>query len=364
VRSLISHFPVHHEQPFVLVDVGCSGGIEAKWSELGSSGLFFGFDPLIEEIDRLQRDARDNETFECAFVVGLGAAPPSPFASGPFEMTSAIAVDRRLSAEGSAYVRSEFNGGREVCYTDYSVTLDNHFAGIQNVGSAPNFLKTDTDGFDYAVLEGARNILSSQDLIGVEVECGFHGNPDDSRTSTFANIDKLMRKAGFTLYRLSPHNYSRAALPSRFVYEIPAQTLEGTVQWADAVYFRDPFVSQEFRERLDESAELRNKYMLALVVMGFRDVAAQVLTEFPDAFFPGVEVQVVLDSFIEGNQVGAGSYQHLIEIFENDFAAFFPSRSWTGEIASIPEVLGPMSLGRRLLHKLANLAGNPIKRLS
>lgn len=319
-------FPGNPEGTFVFVDVGCSGGFSQRWRDWPNPGLLIGFDPLINEIALLKKRARPNEHHVCAYVVGQEPSTRDDLQSRAFEMTTARAANRQMIRRGSSYIQEKFNSGMEVEYTQTETSLDSFFASEMWGDVKPNFLKTDTDGFDFGVLEGAKGILGSAELIGVEVECLFHGDPSNSRASTFSNIDTLLRSLGFTLYRLEPHTYSRNALPSAFVYDIGAQTVDGTVQWADAVYFRDPFLSRDFRDALDASPDLRRKYLVALEVLGFRDVTAQVLTEFPRDYFPWVDVDEELNRLARGNPVGAESYAELVDIFERDFRNFFSSR--------------------------------------
>lgn len=311
---------------FVFIDVGCSGGFSQGWRDVPKPSLLIGFDPLVQEIALLQQRARTNEHYVCAYVISDKRGNRDVLQSKAFEMTTARAANRQMMQKGTSYIQEKFNSGKAVEYTATETSLDNFFASEAWRDVKPNFLKTDTDGFDFGVLEGANRILSSSELIGVEVECLFHGDSSDPRVSTFSNIDPYLRSLGFTLYRLEPYTYSRSALPSAFVYDIGAQTVDGTVQWADAVYFRDPFLSPDFRTALDASSDLRVKYLVALDVLGFKDVIAQALTEFPRDYFPGVDVEEELNRLAEGNPVGATSYAELVAVFERDFRSFFPSR--------------------------------------
>ena len=322
---ILSEPPANHSS-LVFVDVGCSGGFSGYWREAPKPTLLIGFDPLVLEIEYLQKRALPNENYVCAYIISDEPATRDEMQSKAFEMTTAGAANRQMARKGSSYIKEQFNSGKEVEYTQTETSLDNFFASVKWRDVKPNFLKTDTDGFDFSVLEGAQSILSSTELIGVEVECSFHGDPSNPRASTFSNIDTFLRSHGFTLYRLEPHTYSRVALPSAFVYDIGAQTVDGTVQWADAVYLRDPFLSKDFRDALDATTDLRRKYLVVLDVLGFRDVFAQALTEFPREYFSWVDVEAKLNLLAQGNPFGAESYAELANVFENDFRNFFPSR--------------------------------------
>src|SRR5262249_43176384 len=57
--------------PFVLIDVGCSGGIESIWRECGDNLVAHGFDPMIDECERLQAAERFRGVKYHARYVGL-----------------------------------------------------------------------------------------------------------------------------------------------------------------------------------------------------------------------------------------------------------------------------------------------------
>ena len=46
---------VFHGDPFVLLDIGCSGGIHPAFREFGNDLIAHGIDPVREERERLQR---------------------------------------------------------------------------------------------------------------------------------------------------------------------------------------------------------------------------------------------------------------------------------------------------------------------
>src|ERR1700751_3020854 len=50
-------------EPFVVVDVGVPGGGHPRWSLLGDHVRVYGFDPISEAIERLQREARPNRVY-------------------------------------------------------------------------------------------------------------------------------------------------------------------------------------------------------------------------------------------------------------------------------------------------------------
>jgi len=50
---------------------------------------------------------------------------------------------------------------------------------------------------------------------------------------------RFMKRHGFMIYNVEVNRYSCAALPSPFVYTLPAKTLGGQPLWGDAIFLRD-----------------------------------------------------------------------------------------------------------------------------
>jgi hypothetical protein len=99
-----------------------------------------------------------------------------------------------------------------------------------------DLLKVDTDGHDLEVLESGPETLSRALAVDVEVQLQGDAHP---RANTFANIDALLRRAGFELFDLRLHRHSRAALPAPFLGWGGSPTHLGQTVWGDALYVRD-----------------------------------------------------------------------------------------------------------------------------
>ena len=226
-----------------LIDVGASGGIHKRWLAFGSRLAAVGFDPLVSEVERLNRlETRPKVRYEAAHVGCLNydellplAIRNDPIASRfnqPFHRSSAVAAQQILQRD---YVRDVFNAGAPLEYETRTITLDGYFASAPDL--RPDFLKIDTDGSDYPVLLGAANLLD-HGLLGISVEGQFHGVAHEF-ANTFSNIDRFLLDRGFSLYDLVPYRYSRGALPAPFASGILAHTVTGQVNWGKALYFRD-----------------------------------------------------------------------------------------------------------------------------
>jgi FkbM family methyltransferase len=307
---------------FMLLDVGASGGITKLWNPFAEKLRAHGFDPLIAEVDRLNA-AEDTGRirYHAAFVtcrdqnILNGLKTDGLLNTQSFERTSAARAARVTKTD---YVREQFNQGAVVQYTYDRTTID-EFCSAHDLNGV-DFIKVDTDGHDYYVLCGARHTLTSHGVLGVQVECQFHGTPHP-HANTFANIDRYLRELGFALFDMNVWRYTRGALPGQFYYDIMAQTTTGPVQWCEALYLLDPVTRPDLFTKLT-SAQLV-KLLMLYDVFGLPDCAAELITELRarGIAIASVDYGHLLDLLTPG-----GHHSQYIESFDRDPREFFPSR--------------------------------------
>jgi len=291
---------------FSLIDVGVSAGIYPIWRKWGDKLRAVGFDPSTHEIEALrEEETNPYVTYECTKVTGprpaSGIASP-PQTTYPLHRTSAYAAAEILEncSQGRWWKNPKrgptdaaftdcpdpnqdpfyrhharrMNRGQHPLLTSRQLTLDDYFGPEAR---AANFLKIDTDGYELDVLRGGEALFDRCWFDFVEVECQFHG-PRSHAANIFSHIDTFLRDKGFSLYKMDPHTYSRRALPYPFQYEIAAQTKGGPLQWADALYVRDP-LSQP-TDRTEWTPERLLQMALVFDLYGLSDCSAEVLVEF------------------------------------------------------------------------------------
>ncbi|CCQ73055.1 conserved protein of unknown function [Magnetospira sp. QH-2] len=269
-------------EPFVLFDVGVSGGIDKEWNCFGSRLHVHGFDPKISEIDRLNQLKRPNHVYSANFV-GCPAfrqeVPAERRTANGYKSTDSFS--RTSASWATRFLREEGKGGAAEQYVqeDQRITLDD-YARAHNL-SQVDFVKIDTDGGDYEVLMGMKDLLASQSILGIQIEAQFHG-PVDDNANIFSNIDRFLRENGFALFDMDPWRYSRASLPQKFVLPIPGQTYRGQVLWAEALYLRD-MAAPKFEANWPEfQVNLQRIYkLLALFDMcGLADCAVELADKY------------------------------------------------------------------------------------
>ncbi len=303
-----------------LVDVGVSGGIHPVWRRWQHNLHAIGIDALENEIVRLRAN-EDSKTIR--YIGARAVAPdgdkadtsPSNYALHRASAYAATAIlDGHLATKDYAsflefhkqlvageitpppteanyrniddlmrdpfysFYAKRFASGDEPRISEKEDTIDSLLAAVEF--STADVLKIDTDGYDFDVLRGANTLLQS--VVAIEIEVQFHG-PTGPLANTFNNIDTFLRAHGFTLMKLETVNYGRSALPRPFVYDIPAQTEGGPIQWADALYMRD-LADTNYAEKFRFSptrAQLINLLLIA-DAYGLEDVAAELVLTKPD----------------------------------------------------------------------------------
>ncbi len=314
----------------MLIDVGASGGIDGFWEAcFGSKLKAVGFDPLIAEVERLNKTRHGSGIhYEAAYV----GCPDYDQLFPPALRQDAISTKDNTSFPGTSaarafqamrmnYVKEVFNAGSEVRLADRTVSLDEYVrqSGIRSV----DFVKIDTDGHDIEVILGAKEMLRNQEVLGICIEAQMHG-ASHPYSNTFANIDRTLRERGYTLFDLDLWRYSRSSLPDKFYYRIPAQTVSGQVQWGEAVYFRD-LARSDYEQMHGFRAGLAKKVKLACLfeIFGLPDCSAQILVQLQqetgDPYFA-----TLLNELVSRYRGSPKSYSEFLEYFESDPKRFYP----------------------------------------
>jgi FkbM family methyltransferase len=318
-------------EELMLIDVGASGGIDGFWGAcFGARLKAVGFDPLIAEVDRLNK-ARgyggiryeaafiDCPDYDSLFPPALRRDPIAGKDNSSFPGTSAM---RASEAMRMNYVKEVYNAGSEVRMADRHVSLDDYVQ--ESRVPSVDFVKIDTDGHDIEVILGAKQMLRAQEVLGISIESQMHG-ACHPYSNTFDNIDRLLREWGFSLFDLDLWRYSRRSLPDRFYYPIPAQTVTGQVQWGEAVYFRD-LARPDYEQMHGYAAGLGKQIKLACLfeIYGLPDCSAQILVQLQertgDRFF-----STLLDELVSLYRGSRMSYPQFLEHFDSDPKRFFPS---------------------------------------
>ena len=232
------------DESFMLVDVGCSGGIASHWRVFGSRLKALGFDPNVKECRRLQAQETSEGIEYIAAFVGADAVTEAHFAGRPrwganpwdrLAVKLSIEARARSMRQASNEERTAANAWQltELADSTAPIVLSDYLRdrGIRDV----DFVKIDVDGEDLVILTSLQSELAELRTLGVCLEVNFYGTTSET-DHTFHNMDRLMRAAEFELFDLTVRRYSVAALPSRYEAQNPAQSLHGRPLQGDAIH--------------------------------------------------------------------------------------------------------------------------------
>lgn len=204
--------------PFTLLDVGASGGIQERWRTY--TGLqFYGFEPDSRGSSDVVKKGR--ETW-----INCGVAE----AEGKFKFNliraqcnSSLLKPNLKVIERLAYDVRDFDVVEEAEIT--CDTLDNI---CQKFRIKPDFIKLDTQGTEFGILQGGIKTIPT--VFGFEIEVEFL--PLYEKQKLFADVDSFMRSHGFILMDLGNQLYMKGRRSQHL------KLRKGFLVAADALYFQ------------------------------------------------------------------------------------------------------------------------------
>ena len=313
-------------EDFVLVDVGCSGGIAEHWRRLGDKLRGVGFDPRGDEIERLRAlEQNDKFAYEHAYIrseEGLSLTGDRFSSLFPIVLpygarTSAFNLRAKLDQKMRAEPDDSAGPKAPAHYTTVPRYLESQ--NYQYV----DFLKTDTDGFDFEIINGFGENFSKYSVMGALIEVNYQGS-DDPNVDTFHNVDRFMRKHGYELYDLEVRRYSTLALPDKFLFDIPAQTVSGKPLQGDALYVRD--LCRDRMEGRDWPVEKVLKACVIFATHRIPDAAAELILAYREELAPLIDVEGVLNELAKKTVLGRQhnwDYDDVTRAFEQSPEQFY-----------------------------------------
>ena len=233
LAMLLTEVGAFRDEPFTLIDVGCSGGLYEPAHDFMPDIRAVGFDPLISEVDRLNREHGSNDVLFEAALVGEDDWVQQPNRVSPGVVARSSAA-RFAELHDHDHVRAYYNAGQDIETTNESVRLDTWLAG--HPGWTIDWIKTDTDGNDLTVLRSLGGRIAEPLAISLEAQFDMDAGAEQD---SFANVFNLLVASGFRLFDLRPTRYSKSAMPQPFEWDMPAQTTRGQILQADALFCRD-----------------------------------------------------------------------------------------------------------------------------
>lgn len=328
------------EEDFVLTDVGCGLGFPELWRNFGDRFVYHGIDPNLREIERLQAMERNPRVRYAPGFVGIPSdhafarlkTPGPPYQTrnpwNRFAVARTVELRSEIYERASNLEKTQENQWSKTELADPAqpIFLRNYWNdfGLNFV----DLVKIDVDGPDFEILNSIDQDLQQRTILGLSIEVTYIGS-DSETENTFHNVDRFMRRHGYTLFSLTTRMYSRRALPSRYVYNLPMQSLSGQILQGDALYIRD--VLDEAIDHPD-GIESQSKYLklaALFATFGLPDCAAELLLTGQQRGVIAADVTPLLDTLISLSPVTElrnATYSEYMALFERDHDLFYTNR--------------------------------------
>jgi hypothetical protein len=232
---------------FALLDIGCSGGLDPRWRVFGERLKALGVDASAAECARLTvAESSAGIEYVAAFAAEAADAKLEVKQASPlifkirdrlsFMRTTELREARLDKAATEEKLRHNAWELTELADRTRPVVVPELLAarGWNDL----DYLKIDIDGSDFRVLRTFDGKFAALGVLGVQLEVNFVGT-DGPDEHAFHNTDRFMRKQGYELCRLDVRTYSSRALPARYVWPTPAETVSGRPFQGEAYYARD-----------------------------------------------------------------------------------------------------------------------------
>jgi FkbM family methyltransferase len=256
-----------NEHPFVVVDVGASGGMSGKWSSMEVPLRYVGFEPDEDEYKKLV--ARADPTRETYLNMGIAGEEGNV----DFHVTRMQACSSLL-APNREFVAPFRHDDFEVVNT-IRIAVDTLDHQLENARiPRVDFLKLDTQGSELDILRSASHTLDGVFGLDVEVEFQplYRGQP------LFGEVNEFLRSRGFECFDLFPRYWKRAA-GRRY------GSHKGQIIFAEALYLRSGAEALCVASGSPTSERARIcKSLIICSMYGYLDYAFDLVSNVPELF--------------------------------------------------------------------------------
>ncbi|MCX7593411.1 MAG: FkbM family methyltransferase [Fischerella sp.] len=239
------------------LDIGCSGSLDDKWSDLFPLLCYTGFDPNAEECQRLNQQTHPYKSARY-----LPYAIAGEKGKNTLYMTESIYCYSLLRPNQTWIKRFSFADlFKETGIDSVECTTLNHLAEEQELRA--DIIKIDTQGLELPIFQAGDKVLA--DTFCVETETGFVQNYFGE--TTYAQIDEFMRSKGFLMFDINVHRVSRKNLLSEYGKQQPI--------WCEAVWLFD-FIGQDKKPTYEQSI----KSLMICKALNYCDYGLELATYF------------------------------------------------------------------------------------
>ncbi len=284
---------------FVVIDVGCQGGVHVQWDLLGDLVEVHAFDPIKEAVqDLAQREVRPNRSYH---DIALGNedgerkffVKPNAFASGFI----AEDIRARFVEYGPDIVCDpqleplDASGGSGARIAKVR-RLDTLFA--QGALPRADVIKLDCEGFEPEILAGAREFMRASRVLALTAETNFLPSEADGRTA-FDHIHTLLLEQQLRVFdlvseRLPRPEYLRLRRERNRTWPQSSPPFDmGQFVVFDVLFCRD------LVDETDIAIDRILKMMIIFEMHGLMDCAVELATVFRDHLMTRLDVDHAID---------------------------------------------------------------------
>ncbi len=277
--------------PFIMIDIGASGGAVKEWARLGRHLRVVGFEP--DEREYINLSARKSQNKNVTYLNTLVHKEYSP------KVKFNLYAVQQLSSlfQPNVDLLSKF-GKTDTWRVARSVevkvdSLDNQLRknNIEDV----DFVKIDTQGSELAVLEGAKGILDGA-AFGVYVEAEF--TPVYKDQPLFSDVDTFLRRHGFQLFEIIRSKYWKRPVNGTFVKS------KGQIMYGDMLYLRSFEHFDNMLKARPDAGFRKSKLLKAAaiaILYDHMDYALEILQELSSSGLIDEKEQTVIRGMIDKN---------------------------------------------------------------
>jgi len=290
-------------EPFVVVDIGVQGGPHPRWNYLGKYAHIYGFDPIGEVIDELEKTKKPNQFYR---AIALGDEDG----------------ERQLTISSNTYESSFYNSKAVIGSSRNGIALGNRLVKVRRLdtlfaaGELPpaDYIKIDCEGFEPPVIRGAREYLARSNVLCVTTETNLGVSPVYSRTP-FVEICEMLSEHRLLVFDVNAVRSPRSSyLAARQLRPWPEPDIMrdsplldvGQLRTCDFIFCRD-FVAesntpQQFATfpgaSLTPTVDKLIKSMINFELHGLMDCAVDLAQHYATMLAERIDVEEAIERLI------------------------------------------------------------------
>lgn len=216
------------------LDIGCSGPLDSKWSDLVQLLAYTGFEPNVGECLRLSHEPHPYQSSRYLpyAVAGEQGSQVMYRTHHPYCYSLLQPNHDWLSRFSHHYQFREIGTDNVLC-----TTLN---ALAEEQGLKADIIKLDTQGLELPILKAGHQVL--QNAFCVETETGFVDNYKGE--TTYTQLENFMRSQGFLMFSMENYQVSRNNSLSKHGKHQPL--------WCEVIWLFD-FIGTRKRTTLEQA---------------------------------------------------------------------------------------------------------------